>query len=209
MKTIKRIFALVLILCLASALCSGLAAYAEADDALVSGEFGDGFSYTYNPTFRTLVIRGEGALPAFDGEEKAPWAEDAAAVTRILMDDGITAIGAGAFDGMRNLSSVVFPASLETVDAGAFSDCGYAGLVSTVGSTTELAKLLAEIPALKGAAKSRLSDSSLKAEMAAMESEYTPVNYYAPDPDTDRLLEMKRIEKEQAIAAIKQYYGLD
>ena len=208
MKTVKRTLSLLLVLCLAAALCSGLSAYADTDGDVVTDDLGGGFTCVYNQTFHTLVLHGEGALPSFDGDEKAPWDDNKEVVTRIILDEGITAIPAGCFEGLTHLTSVVVPESVESIDADAFADCGCVNYVSTVGSTTALRELLKGIYAFRGAEVTRLSKASLVDEVRAMQTPYTTIGYYAYDPITDLERQAKREEKEQAIIAIRQYYGL-
>ena len=189
MKTVRKALAFLLLLCLAMALLP-LQAYAETDGDLVKDSFGD-FSCTYNKSFKTLIVHGSGAIPAFSESSPAPWNDYREEVTRVILDEGITALPADCFAGMTNLTSVAFPQSLETVDANAFRDCGCVYYIGTVGSTTALAELLKENACFKGAEKVRMKASSVPGEIEALEKTYAPVDLYYPNPDKRTLDEVR------------------
>lgn len=71
----------------------------------------------------TLSIFGAGMLPDYrDGQER-PWQEYADQVTAVVIDDGITTIGARTFAGYDKLQSVKLPSSLSRIGFRAFADC--------------------------------------------------------------------------------------
>ncbi len=61
-----------------------------------------------------LTIRGEGAMADYDDEHPAPWGKN---ITSVVIGEGVTHIGAQAFDGCANLSKITVPGSVETVGA--------------------------------------------------------------------------------------------
>lgn len=206
MKTVRKTLAFFLLLCLALALLP-LQAFAETDGDLVKDSFGD-FSCTYNKSFKTLIVHGTGAVPAFSESSPAPWNEYKEEVTRIILDEGITALPADCFAGMTKLYSVTFPKSLESVDTDAFRDCSTVSYISIEGSTTALAEMLKENACFKGSEKVRLNKTSVPAEIEALEKAWAPVDLYYPNPDK-RTLDEVRAELgqkliEEAIAAAKK-----
>ena len=86
-----------------------------------------------NPTY-TLTISGSGAMADFDrlnsvnkGEQgNTPWyrTEKQQYIAAVVLDEGITAIGANAFRGCSSISSVcVLPSTLISIGSAAFSGC--------------------------------------------------------------------------------------
>ena len=205
MKTVRKTLTFLLLLCLALALLP-LQAYAETDGDLVKDSFGD-FSSTYNKSFHTLIVHGSGAIPAFSDASAAPWDEYRGELTRIILDEGITALPADCFAECKSLSSVTFPKSLESVDANAFRDCNTVSYISIEGSTTALAEMLKENACFKGAEKVRLNKTSVPAEIGALEKPWAPEDLYYPNPDK-KTLDQVRAELgqkliEEAIARSK------
>ena len=196
MKTVRKALAFLLLLCLAMALLP-LQAYAETDGDLVKDSFGD-FSSTYNKSFHTLIVHGSGAIPAFSDASAAPWDEYRGELTRIILDEGITALPADCFAECKSLSSVTFPKSLESVDANAFRDCNTVSYISIEGSTTALAEMLKENACFKGAEKVRLNKTSVPAEIGALEKPWAPEDLYYPNPNK-KTLDQVRAELGQKL----------
>ncbi len=85
----------------------------------------------------TLTVSGEGAIPDYGvptGGTRAemvvaqagaaPWAGWAGEIKVVVIVQGVTAIGTGAFAGLGALTSVTLPDSVESIGAGAFAGCG-------------------------------------------------------------------------------------
>ena len=189
MKAFKKLLSLLLALCLIVAVCPVLTAYAETNETVVRGEFGD-FSYVYNKYHALLVIHGDGPLVLPDPQ---PWEEYEGEIRRIILDEGISSVPAGAFSGCGKLASVVFPTTLETVDPDAFSDCNVVSFATTMGSTTALRSLLkdAGIDAFRGAEFTRVSRKSLADEISNLESDDFLTDYYYPLKDKRTLEQIK------------------
>lgn len=67
-----------------------------------------------------LTISGEGAM--FDySEDPAPWSGEY--VEKVVLEKGVTTIGAYAFEGMTDVVELSLPTTLLTIDAYAFSGC--------------------------------------------------------------------------------------
>ena len=92
-------------------------------------------NFCYKISNGTLSIRGTGAMPDY-AEGAAPWFDEAASITAIDFEDGVTAIGANAFDGFVNLETVNISNIIVSIGKSAFNDCekltkvGYLGTVS-------------------------------------------------------------------------------
>lgn len=181
----KKLFSLLLILCLLLVVCPS-GAFAKtgvgSGDDLVTGDFGTGFRYVYNKYHAVLFVHGEGALETGDPE---PWDAYKGEIRRIVLDEGITSVPAGAFSGCGKLASVVFPRSLETVEEGAFADCGSVSYAMSTGSRSALSKMLKEagIDAFRAAQVTRVSAKSLAREISNLESDHFLLDFYNFNPD--------------------------
>ena len=71
----------------------------------------------------TLSIFGAGMLPDYKDGQDRPWQEYADQVTALVVDDGITTIGARTFAGYEKLESVKLPASMSRIGFRAFAGC--------------------------------------------------------------------------------------
>lgn len=71
----------------------------------------------------TLSIFGAGVLPDYKEDQERPWQEYADQVRAVVIDDGITAIGARTFSGYEKLESVKLPETMNRVGFRAFADC--------------------------------------------------------------------------------------
>lgn len=67
-----------------------------------------------------LTISGKGAMDDY-ANDPAPWAEES--VVKIVLEEGVTTIGAYAFCDMEDVTAVSLPSTLLTIDAGAFQMC--------------------------------------------------------------------------------------
>ena len=95
----------------------------------ISGVFYDtGETVTEAPTWSlddqgTLTVSGSGEMSSYTDEEPAPWRENAADIRRVVIEDGITAIGSGAFQALKNLEEVTIVDSVEVIGKDAFNSC--------------------------------------------------------------------------------------
>lgn len=71
----------------------------------------------------TLSIFGAGMLPDYKDDQQRPWQEYADQVRAIVIDDGITTIGARTFAGYDKVESVKLPASMTRIGYRAFAGC--------------------------------------------------------------------------------------
>ena len=70
----------------------------------------------------TMVIDGQGKMCDFDAFD-APWRKNRASIKKLVVSQGVTHIGEYAFNGCDKLTSVVLPASIESIGARAFFGC--------------------------------------------------------------------------------------
>lgn len=80
---------------------------------------------TTNPTY-TLTIKGNGAMADFkesDNVERAPWIAQKEKITAVTIENGVTYVGAYAFDHCKKLTQITIHAQLDSIGKGAFRDC--------------------------------------------------------------------------------------
>ena len=97
------------------------------------GKTGDNVTYvltqnnddTTNPTY-TLTIKGNGEMADFkesDNVERAPWIAQKEKITAVTIENGVTYVGAYAFDHCKKLTQITIRAQLDSIGKGAFCDC--------------------------------------------------------------------------------------
>jgi hypothetical protein len=70
----------------------------------------------------TLTISGTGVIPDYDYGE-SPWYGFRRNITAVIIEEGVTRIGVGAFRGCRSLTSVTLPNSVTEIRRWAFQGC--------------------------------------------------------------------------------------
>ena len=71
----------------------------------------------------TLYIRGSGKLPDF-APGGGPWIDQSENITAVVVEEGITALGRCAFQGLTNAKTITLPSTLTgTGSGGAFIGC--------------------------------------------------------------------------------------
>ena len=113
----KRIISLILSLILLITLIP--AALAEPAK---SGVCGDALTWTLSPE-GTLEISGTGAMYDYTNREDVPWYAMRKSVKSIVVNEGLTVIGAHAFVNCLNAVSVTLPASMTNIHRNAFLGC--------------------------------------------------------------------------------------
>ena len=93
----------------------------------VNGTCGDpsvnnGNNVTWLLSGGTLTISGTGAMVDYE-PTMAPWAQYAERITAVVIEQGVTSVGAYAFFNCPNLSSVTLPAGLTSIGDNAFAGC--------------------------------------------------------------------------------------
>lgn len=135
--------------------------YIESTENLVHGVCGDNLTWVVTSN-GTLTIRGTGDMYDYsfdDDGEVAPWCEVCGeGLLKIIIEEGVTSIGANAFafsqvrsvsipdtvtrmgecafEGCLRLTEVVIPSSLKEIPSSAFEECGLKSIVIPEGVTS-------------------------------------------------------------------------
>lgn len=97
-------------------------------DIVGEGTFGDNFTWTLQED-GTLTLAGTGEMPDFNAsdENDRPWAQahkfGIRGVKKVVIEPGVTSIGAFAFYGSRNLQSAEMADTVTSIGESAFSIC--------------------------------------------------------------------------------------
>jgi len=87
-----------------------------------SGTCGDDLTWELSKD-GTLTIRGEGKMDDYSDSD-APWAEVGDRIGSVVIEDGVTSIGGGAFQGCDNLTEITIPETVTEIGEDALTDCG-------------------------------------------------------------------------------------
>lgn len=90
----------------------------HTEAALLSGQCGEGLTWTLDSATGALTIDGSGAMADYSSEA-APWSEYR--IKTLTIGSGVTAIGSNAFQG-TGVTELVLPDSVTTLGEGAFMD---------------------------------------------------------------------------------------
>ncbi len=93
-----------------------------------SGECGEDLKWSYDTGTKKLTISGTGEMYGdyfyYENEENtAPWGSYASSVTSVVINTGVTSIGAGMFSYFTSLVSVDISDSVTSIGDGAFYKC--------------------------------------------------------------------------------------
>ena len=121
----KRLWAVLLTICLVAALLPTTALAADpvlqgycggdANAEKVTWELAQNNEDSSNPTY-TLTISGTGAMKNYTGENEQPWRSYAGEITGVVIEDGVTTIGAHSLRQLTAINSALnIPASIKTI----------------------------------------------------------------------------------------------
>ena len=89
---------------------------------VASGTCGDNLSWILDAS-GTLTVTGTGEMYDYPDVLAAPWSDYLRQITALVLEEGITYIGEGAFAFCNKLLTVQFPSTLEVIGDSAFSNC--------------------------------------------------------------------------------------
>ena len=134
----RRIAAILIMICLISGLfvsCAPAAENAELIDSGNCGALGNGKGVTWTLDSKgVLIISGKGEMrDYFQG-----WKDHKDKITSVVIEEGVTNIGAAAFRNCRKIGSARIPGSVTSIGPRAFSACTGLYAVSLQDGLTEI-----------------------------------------------------------------------
>ena len=99
-----------------------------------------GESLTWTLAGGTLTISGSGAMTDYNESNTAPWYSGREQITAVVVDRGVTGIGAYAFYGCVNLIDITLPEGLTAIGEYAFKGCSALGRVEVLSGMTTLGR---------------------------------------------------------------------
>lgn len=99
-----------------------------------------GESLTWTLAGGTLTISGSGAMTDYGESNTAPWYSGREQITAVVVDRGVTGIGAYAFYGCVNLIDITLPEGLTAIGEYAFKGCSALGRVEILNGMTTLGR---------------------------------------------------------------------
>ena len=98
---------------------------AQYEDLVYSGTCGaegDNLTWSLKVCDSILTISGTGAMANYPALNM-PWKDYRTSITSVIISEGVTTIGAHAFNGCSHMTSLTVPSSLTTVGQNAFTSC--------------------------------------------------------------------------------------
>ena len=86
-----------------------------------------------------LTISGTGAMASWNWKG-SPWYANKDKIESVVIEDGVTSIGANAFDGCSGLTSITIPSSVTSIGEGAFEGCSGLTSITIPSSVTSIGK---------------------------------------------------------------------
>ncbi len=104
---------------------------AMAGEETMQGHFGDDLIWLFTPGNSTLTVRGKGEMSScihYEGDFFAtdtPWGvrKLRGKIRKVILEEGVTNVGAAMFSGCAELCEVHLPDSLKSICASAFAHC--------------------------------------------------------------------------------------
>ncbi|MGI6171301.1 MAG: leucine-rich repeat domain-containing protein, partial [Butyricicoccus sp.] len=87
-------------------------------DVPTSGTYGTNLTWAFSGD--TLTISGEGAM---DNNITYPWYDLSDSITKVVIEDGVTAIGNGAFFALEQLKTAELGKDVTRIGEAAFAEC--------------------------------------------------------------------------------------
>ncbi|MCQ2435750.1 MAG: leucine-rich repeat domain-containing protein [Clostridia bacterium] len=116
MKTIVKLISAALIIMM---VCTGISAAA----GVASGMCGDNLTWSLDDAGK-LTISGTGAMIDWSSPDRVPWYSHRDDIRSVEIGGNITTIGANAFAGCRQLTSVTIPDGVTVIGERGFMNCG-------------------------------------------------------------------------------------
>ena len=124
------------------------------------GTCGENVNWTYVEASQTLIISGTGKMQDYKYMESTPWKKVKKNIQTVIIENGVTSIGACAFGLCSSLTSVTIPNSVTIIGDGAFFDCSCLTSITIPNSVTDIG--LSAFKECKSLQKVVVPDSPIK-----------------------------------------------
>ncbi|MBQ7740113.1 MAG: leucine-rich repeat domain-containing protein [Eubacterium sp.] len=119
----KKIFSIILSICMLISLTAGLDFSAHAEELSSSGSCGENVTYTFDSETGALTISGNGAITDYQFTNNSPFCYHPE-IKHIVIEEGVTGIGKQAFSFCENLESIVIPSTVTYITSpNTFGNC--------------------------------------------------------------------------------------
>lgn len=118
--------------------------YAPTDPEAITSRCGDNLIWTLNSITGDMVISGTGEMYNYSSDSKRPWEKYASSIVNVVIENGVTSIGAYAFANCNQIKNVTFGDSVTTIGVRAFVSCAslealaFPDSVKTIGTSAFL-----------------------------------------------------------------------
>lgn len=102
----------------------------------LSGFCGDNLAYHIDGTVMTIC--GTGDMDSYSAREMPPWVAYDHFITKLIIEDGVTSIGANAFSQFDSITELVIPDSVTVIRSMGFKDCTNLRTVSLSKNLTHI-----------------------------------------------------------------------
>ena len=85
--------------------------------------FADDVSWRYDSDSKTLYISGSGAMEDYENVYTTPWYTHLSEVESVVIEEGVTSVGANSFSGAGKLTAVSIANTVKSVNSYAFASC--------------------------------------------------------------------------------------
>ena len=96
---------------------------ASARELSENGVFSENLTWSYDDSTGTVTIGGTGKMEGYQAVDYVSPFYENLNIKNVIIEDGVTTIGAYAFVGCKGVESVIISDSVESIDAFAFSGC--------------------------------------------------------------------------------------
>ena len=130
-KLLALFTALGMLLSMAAVLPAGFLDMMQASASMLYGPCGDNAEYCYDTETKTLTISGTGEMYSYT-DSVLPWN----GVEHVIIEEGITSVGNGAFKEQKRLLDIVLPSTVERIGAYSFMKSGIKQIICNSGLKT-------------------------------------------------------------------------
>lgn len=101
---------------------NGAVTVSKADTIVQQGTCGTNVTWTLDKEGK-LTVTGTGDMKNYDYVKAVPWYQYADQIKSIVVENGVTSVGAYAFYGLKNMTAITLPNGVKTIGGYAFKNC--------------------------------------------------------------------------------------